>query len=218
LQILKDIAYKIIDFISQFEDELVKIWNKPKFVKNSNYVITLDRILSAGKNVISNESSSEAIPSKNTLIHKIVTHKNINQQIKEWKELGFVGDDFNPDDIFADEARRSKKLFDEENILNPKYKFLPVDTKYFKELEPEILSLFDDLDEALNGWLIKSENYQALNTLLPKFKEKVQTIYIDPPYNTGNDEFIYDDKFQDSSWLTSLENRVNIAKDFLNKD
>ncbi|MDK2977173.1 MAG: adenine-specific DNA-methyltransferase, partial [Candidatus Marinimicrobia bacterium] len=41
LQILKDIAFKIIDFISQFEDELVKIWNKPKFVKNSNYVLAL---------------------------------------------------------------------------------------------------------------------------------------------------------------------------------
>jgi len=45
LQVLKDIAFKIIDFISQFEDELVKIWNKPKFVLNSNYVITLDRIV-----------------------------------------------------------------------------------------------------------------------------------------------------------------------------
>jgi len=44
LQVLKDIALKVIDFISQFEDELVKIWNKPKFVLNSNYVITLDRI------------------------------------------------------------------------------------------------------------------------------------------------------------------------------
>ncbi|MBC7196431.1 MAG: site-specific DNA-methyltransferase, partial [Deferribacterales bacterium] len=42
LQVLKDIAFKIIDFISQFEDELLKIWNKPKFVLNSNYVITLD--------------------------------------------------------------------------------------------------------------------------------------------------------------------------------
>jgi adenine specific DNA methylase Mod len=41
LQILKDIAFKLIDFISQFEDELVKIWNKPKFVKNSNYVLSL---------------------------------------------------------------------------------------------------------------------------------------------------------------------------------
>ena len=45
LQILKDVAFKIIDFISQFEDELVKIWNKPKFVLNSNYVITLDKIM-----------------------------------------------------------------------------------------------------------------------------------------------------------------------------
>jgi len=44
LQTLKEIALKTIDFISQFEDELVKIWNKPKFVLNSNYVITLDRL------------------------------------------------------------------------------------------------------------------------------------------------------------------------------
>jgi len=44
LQALKDIAFKIIDFISQFEDELVKIWNKPKFVLNAGYVITLDHI------------------------------------------------------------------------------------------------------------------------------------------------------------------------------
>jgi len=45
LQVLKDIALKVTDFINQFEDELVKIWNKPKFVLNSNYVITLDRII-----------------------------------------------------------------------------------------------------------------------------------------------------------------------------
>jgi len=44
LQTLKDIAYKIIDFIAQFEDELVRVWNKPKFALNSHYVITLDRI------------------------------------------------------------------------------------------------------------------------------------------------------------------------------
>jgi adenine-specific DNA-methyltransferase len=40
LQVLKDIALKVIDFISLFEVELVRIWNKPKFVLNSNYVIT----------------------------------------------------------------------------------------------------------------------------------------------------------------------------------
>jgi len=173
LQILKDIAFKIIDFISQFEDELVKIWNKPKFVKNSNYVITLDRI------------------SDKKLVEKIKKHKNYPQQVKEWKELGI-----------------------DQN--NPK---APLDTKYFKDLELELLSQFDDLDNSLDGWLIKSENYQALNTILPKFKEKVQTIYIDPPFNLdSSDQFLYRTNYKDANWATLLENRLRIAKEWLDKN
>jgi len=172
LQALKDIAFKIIDFISQFEDELVKIWNKPKFVRNSNYVITLDRI------------------ADKKLIEKIKKHKNYSEQVKEWKELGIDKD-------------------------NPK---APIDTKYFKDLELEILSQFDDLDKSLDGWLIKSENYQALNTILPKFKEKVQTIYIDPPFNLGtNADYFYNVNYKDSNWATLLENRLRIAKEWLIK-
>ncbi|MDI6839870.1 MAG: DNA methyltransferase [bacterium] len=189
LQTLKDIAFKIINFISQFEDELVKIWNKPKFALNSNYVITLDKI--ADKSI--------------EVVEKILNHKNFNEQVKDWKELGIVADNFASSDI----------LSDSEESLNSKYQHLPIDTKYFKDLELEILGLFDDLDNALDGWLIKSENYQALQTILPKFKEKVQTIYIDPPYNTGSDEFIYKDKFQHSTWLTMILNRLQMAKEFL---
>ena len=191
LYIFKDIAYKIIDFISQFEDELVKIWNKPKFVYNSNYVITLDRINNLN------------------LIKKIINHQNIDWQINEWQELGIVDDSFNINNIIEND------LLGEH--LNKKYEHLPIDTKYFKDIELEILSQFDDLDKSLDGWLIKSENYQALNTILPKFKEKVQTIYIDPPYNTGND-FPYVDRFQDSSWLSLIYDRINIGHDFLRKE
>jgi len=73
------------------------------------------------------------------------------------------------------------------------------------------------LDNALNGWLIKSENYQVLNTILPKFKEKVQTIYIDPPFNKESDaDYFYSVKYKDASWITLLENRVRLAKDILN--
>ena len=191
LQILKDIAFKIIDFISQFEDELVKIWNKPKFVKNSNYVITLDRI--ADK------------PNGIAIIEKILNHKNIEEQIKEWKELGIVENDFDKSKILENNLTK---------VLSKKYEHLPIDTKYFKDLELEILSLFDDLDKSLDGWLIRSENYQALNTILPKFKEKVQTIYIDPPFNTGKD-FDYVDRFQDSSWLSLMKDRIELNKIFL---
>jgi len=95
---------------------------------------------------------------------------------------------------------------------------LPIDTKYFKDLEIEILSLFDDLDKALDGWLIKSENYQALNTILPKFKEKVQTIYIDPPFNLdSSDQFLYRTNYKDANWATLLENRLKLAKEWLDK-
>ena len=194
LQTLRDIAFKIIDFISQFEDELVKIWNKPKFVLNSNYVITLDRI--ADKDI--------------RFVEKILSHKNFEEQVNEWKDLG-IADGGITSSVILSGSEGSK-------ILNPKYNYLPIDTKLFKDLELEILGLFEDLDNALDGWLIKSENYQALNTILPKFKEKVQTIYIDPPYNTGSDEFIYRDKFQHSSWLTMMDNRLSLGRKLMKND
>jgi len=194
LKTLKEIAYKIIDFVSQFEDELVKIWNKPKFVLNSNYVITLDRI--ANKN-----NGME-------IIKNILNHKGIDEQIKEWKDLGIIDDSFDKKVII-------QKTINGEN-LNPKYKFLPIDTKYFKDLELDIISLFDNLDKELDGWLIHSENYQALNTILPKFKEKVQTIFIDPPFNNAeSDQFLYIANYLDSTWLTFLENRLALSKKFL---
>jgi len=183
LQILKDIAFKIIDFISQFEDELVKIWNKPKFVKNSNYVITLDRI------------------KDKKLIGKILNHNGLKKQISEWQELGIVDSKFKTKDIAEDE----------------KYKHLPIDTKYFKDLESELLAPFDDLDNQLDGWLIKSENYQALNTILQKFKGRVQATYIDPPFNTG-DDFPYLDRFQDSSWLSLMKDRISAGINLLKKN
>jgi adenine specific DNA methylase Mod len=192
LQKLKDIAFKIIDFISQFENELVKIWNKLKFVKNSNYVVTLDRIKDF------------------ELIKKIIRHQNFSKQIKEWKTLGIIDDDFNKNDIIEDTLIG-------KNLVK-KYEHLPIDTKYFKNLEFEILSRFDDLDKSLDGWLIKSENYQALNTILPKFKEKVQTIYIDPPFNLdSSDQFMYRTNYKNANWATLLENRLKLAKDWLNE-
>ncbi|MEM5832126.1 MAG: site-specific DNA-methyltransferase [Candidatus Aenigmatarchaeota archaeon] len=192
----KEIAKLVINYVSVFEDELVKIWNKPRFVLNSNYVITLDRILKNSKETGIN------------IIKKILTHKNFAQQLKEWKDLEIIPEDFNKNEIIIKNSK--------EETLNEKYKFLPIDTKYFKDLEIEILSLFDDIDNQLDGWLIKSENYQALNTLLNKFKEQIQTIYIDPPFNKEQDaDYYYSVKYKDSTWITLLENRLKIAREFL---
>lgn len=189
IQELKRIAYKLIDFIGQFEEELARIWEKPRFVRKSNYVISLDKIANKGGWEI---------------IEKLPVLPGWKDQVKEWIDLRMI--------------EEGPKSLLERKELKREYRFLPLDTRFFKEIELDILSLFHDLDEELDGWLIKSENWQALNTILPKFKGKIKMIYIDPPYNTGSDEFIYEDELRQSAWLTMLENRLRLAKEFLSKD
>ncbi len=194
LKALQYIAFHIIDLVSQFEDELVKIWNKPKFAHSSNYVITLDKI--AERDFV--------------LLEKILAHEGMQAQIQEWQDLGIATETFSLSAIFETDLEGKK--------LKKEWRYLPLDTRFVKEWEMEILALFDDLDNQLDGWLIHSENYQALNTVQHKFQEKVQTIYIDPPYNTNNDEFIYNDGYKSASWLSLMSDRLYLGKSFLSKE
>lgn len=66
--------------------------------------------------------------------------------------------------------------------------------------------------------IIKGNNLLALHSLLPEFEGKVKLIYIDPPFNTGNDSFKYNDNFNHSSWLVFMKNRLEIAKKLLSMD
>lgn len=66
--------------------------------------------------------------------------------------------------------------------------------------------------------IIKGNNLVALHTLKTQFKGKVKLIYIDPPYNTENDSFKYNDKFTHSTWLTFMKNRLEVAKTLLKDD
>ncbi len=79
-----------------------------------------------------------------------------------------------------------------------------------------------DLESALKdkntNYLIKGNNLIALHSLKKKFAKQVKCIYIDPPYNTGNDSFNYNDNFNHSSWLVFMKNRLEIAKEFLSEN
>lgn len=66
--------------------------------------------------------------------------------------------------------------------------------------------------------IVKGNNLLALSSLKHEFMKKVKLIYIDPPYNTGNDEFLYNDTFNHSTWLTFMHNRLSLAKQFLQDD
>ncbi|RVZ38593.1 site-specific DNA-methyltransferase [Helicobacter pylori] len=171
---IKEVALEVIALVSEFENELCKIWNKPRFVLNSHFIVSLDQL-----------------KAKNYDLNKITNHKNYPKQVKEWQDLNLKTTD---------------------NLLENE--FLPLDTIYFKDLEEEIKNLFSENE--INGTLIKSENYQALNSLKNRYKETIDCIYIDPPYNTQNNEFIYADNFKRSSWLAMMDNRLELARKLLN--
>lgn len=132
-------------------------------------------------------------------------YKNILQntkQMEEWKTLGMI----------AENAE-----IDEEFLKN--HPTLPLDTKFFtKEEKYKILENIENLSEATNGLLIKSENYQALNLLREQYKGKIKCVYIDPPYNTGSDGFAYKDNFFHSSWLSMMEDRLQLAREMMSDD
>ncbi len=191
LQKLRNIAFEIIEKIARFEDELKAIWLKPKFAKNTQYVFSLDLIYSHSKE-------------PQNLIKAFIEDEAFVGQIQEWRELKLI-----------DESFSSSELLKDEIFMEEKYRYLPIDTKHLSEKNRyALLNSFEDLESLLNGELIKSDNFQALNTLMPKYQGKIDLIYIDPPFNTGSD-FEYKDRFQDSTWLTLMENRLELSKDFL---
>lgn len=69
-----------------------------------------------------------------------------------------------------------------------------------------------------DNYVIKGNNLLALYSLLPRYRGQVKLIYIDPPYNTGNDGFRYNDNFNHSSWLVFIKNRLEVARELLRED
>lgn len=95
-------------------------------------------------------------------------------------------------------------------------------------LDPKVFTNFKRIDakgehkvkkiKPTDNLIIKGNNLLVLHSLKKRFAGKVKLIYIDPPYNTGNDEFKYNDNFNHSTWLTFMKNRLEVAKELLRDD
>ena len=88
-----------------------------------------------------------------------------------------------------------------------------LDTNTIHVEEETGITLKDD-----DNLIIKGNNLIALASLLRRYEGKVKCIYIDPPYNTGNDSFNYNDSFNHSTWLTFMKNRLELARKLLRED
>lgn len=170
---LRDVAHKLIEFLAQTEEFQKKLWLKKKFVVDTQWLVTLDKV-----------------PAE--LYAQIEANDG---QWAEWEKLGFVG------------AKAKRK-----ELLNPDSK-LVLDTQFYStNFTAQLLASIPNLDEATDGVLVHSENFQALNLMQARYREQVKCIYIDPPYNTGSDGFKYKDAYQHSCWLSLIIDRAMLSK------
>lgn len=100
------------------------------------------------------------------------------------------------------------RLFDPKVLTNWK-RYTPDGVKKVSEIKR------DEDGTIRDNLIVKGNNLLALHSLLAQFRGKVKLIYIDPPYNTGDDSFGYNDNFNHSGWLTFMKNRLEVAEKLL---
>lgn len=188
---IEEISRKIIDYLSQIEDFQKILFEKRKFVLQSEFCLSL-----------------KLIPER---FFKEIGENQ--RQVAEWKRL------FNLDDItkgtFFSSIGKDK--------LSPQFltanKSLVVDTCFFnQEFKAKLLESIGSEETFLDGTIVKSENFQALNFLMPTYEGSIKCIYLDPPYNTGKDSFLYKDNYQHSSWLALMADRLRQGRKMLKEN
>lgn len=183
IKVLRKITGKLIDFLAQLEEFQKKLWLKKKFVVETNYCITLDRV-------------------PEELYSEIVANQ---AQHDEWVRL-FAIEDIQGSTITPGYSRQLTIDF-----LKANNKLL-VDTRFFDNaFKTKLVAVAENFDNQISGLLIHSENFQALNFLTEKYRGTFDRVYIDPPYNTDASSIIYKNAYKSSSWLSLIENRLTMA-------
>ena len=192
MRAVKAIGGRVIEFLAQIEEFQKMLFEKRKFITETQYCITVGNI---GAEFYPDIAANDA-------------------QWMEWKELFHIDEE--EKNIFTSAAKTRK---DRRIAFLKGHPTLVLDSKHFdQEFRDRLLASFEDLDEATDGLLVHSENFQALSLLMEKYREAVGAVYIDPPYNTFATKINYKNEYEHSSWLTLLENRLLLAKGLLAKD
>jgi len=188
IKVIRRIAHKIIEFLAQIEGFQKKLWLKKKFVVETNYCVTLDRV-------------------PEDLYPEIAAN---DAQREEWVRL-FAIDEIKKD--LAGAVDYSAPLTVEFLKANP---FLVLDTKHFSgEFKDRLLASFDDVEAKSDGLLIHADNFHALNAIGPRYQGQVRCAYADPPFNTSEATFIYKNEYKHSSWCAMVRNSLAMTAPLL---
>ena len=172
----------------------VETFQKQLFLMKKK-VVSTDYLISVGK---ISEATKDDTVQREALISQILENE---AQLADWRETFSID------------------ITEQLPLLEGLYPTLLLDTQHFEEgFVDEILALFKDLESQIDGVLLKSENFQALDLLMEKYRGSIRCVHIDPPYNTNTSGFLYKNNYQHSSWLTMMENRLSLAEQLMAPD
>ena len=193
LRLMRTAAGQVIDFLDQAESFQKMIWEKRKFVTDVQYCVSL-RVID---------------PSHHAAIAKC------DAQWQEWQHLYAIDED--ETDLL--QGRAAKDQQGKRMAFLANHPSLVVDTAHFdREFVDELLASLGEesgLDERIDGLLVQSENFQALGLLGHRYRGAVQSVYLDPPYNTDASAILYKNDYKDSAWLSLMADRLPAAKGLL---
>lgn len=187
------------------EVENVLVFDKIKFQRFVNNKSFLPDSYTAFKNkigLITNDDDLDNFISTSSDVVLAWPHKDCVLEGGQTKEDQKRNEIFWNETLAPDSVDR---LLDAKVLTNFK--------KFDKDGEHKVTDLKGD-----ENLIIKGNNLLALSSLLKTHRGKIKLIYIDPPYNTGGDSFGYNDNFNHSTWLTFMQNRLEIAKKLLSSD
>ncbi len=179
----------------------VLVFDKDKFIAFVNNKEFLPDSFTSFKNKIGLMTNGDYLKEKGDVVlawaYKDCVLEGGQEKEDQRRDEIFYNETLSPDEI--------DRLFEPKVLMNFK--------KYDSKGEHKITELNADAN-----LVIKGNNLLALHSLKQKFRGQVKLIYIDPPYNTENDSFKYNDKFTHSTWLTFMKNRLKIANELLSQD
>ena len=187
---VKRIGKEIIAFLAQIENFQRKLWLKKKFVVETNWCITLDRI-------------------DERFYPEIIACK---AQVQEWIDMYRI-DEIKGDltTIAFTNPPTIEFLRENQNLI--------VDTANFPTtFRDRLIASIDNLDESTGGLMINGDNFQSVELIKAKSQQSIKCIYLDPPYNTNEVSFLYKNNYKHSSWASMIFDRVLSAYQTLQDD
>ena len=190
-RVIKAVGSRIIDFLDQIESFQRMLWEKRKFVTETQYCITIGSI---------DESFYPDIAA-------------CDAQWAEWNELFHI-DDAQPELFSNGRTKKGRRI--EFLKMHPT---LLIDTARFSpEFKDRLVGAFERIEDFTDVLLINSDNFHGLRLLDATYHEQVKCIYIDPPYNTDASPILYKNGYKSSSWVSMMDDRLKASKSLMTTD